>query len=83
LPAIVRAHENARAALMAGRYERIQCVNGALALLTTPATEDGLPVLAGLKAPRMARPLRAPALTPAARRKDVAIVAGISPGEHE
>jgi predicted nucleotidyltransferase len=41
-----------------------------------PATEDGLPVLAGLKAPRMARPLRASALTPAARREDFAIVAG-------
>jgi len=48
-----------------------------------PATEDGLPVLAGLKAPRMARPLRASAMTPAARRKDFAIVAGISRGEHE
>src|ERR1700719_3159719 len=35
-----------------------------------PATEDGLPVLAGLKAPRMARPVRGSALTPAARRED-------------
>jgi hypothetical protein len=31
-----------------GKSNRIQCVNGALASLTMPATEDGLPVLAGL-----------------------------------
>src|SRR5216683_557175 len=45
------------------------------------ATRYDLPVLAGLKAPRMARPLRASALTPAARREDFAIVAGISRGD--
>ncbi len=43
-----------------------------------PATDRLSRCSPGLKAPRLARPLWAPALTPAARREDVAVVAGIS-----
>jgi hypothetical protein len=41
-----------------------------------PAAVECSPVLAGVEAPRKARPLRAAALTPAARRTSKAITAG-------
>jgi len=45
-----------------------------------PAIVQHVPVLAKVKAPRVARPLRAAALTSAARRDGWAVIAGAGPG---
>src|SRR3990167_4389473 len=51
--------------------------------LSGPAAGQHSPVLAGAKPPRVARPLRAAGLTPAARRAGVAIVAGLTEEKEE